>query len=119
MSISKKRAVIALLAISSLIFTAACGDGVRHAQYRQQPGRKRQRRLGSPRSIPQFLDRLPCRRFRRQCRSEQQSSKVGSRLSRDEIADIIANGKPNTRMPAFSKQLSKKNIKSSPTGWLR
>lgn len=111
MSISKKRAVIALLAISSLIFTAACGDG---GAARPNTGNNQDGSVNAVSEAPAAYRNscIGCHAadLRGNVGPNSNLQKVGSRLSRDEIADIIANGKPNTRMPAFNKQLSEEEI---------
>jgi len=115
---SMKRLTMTFIAAGALIFTAACGGGGAGNDGANSGGANAGGNDTSGNTV--VITDIP-QAYNNTCLSchaadlsgnmpNTNLQRVGSRLSRDEIADIITNGKPNTMMQSQANRLSEEEI---------
>lgn len=115
---NKKRLALAIACAGMLIFTAACGGGGTGnggnsgGNGGADTGGNNGGAVVAEKPAVYSQSCLSCHGTDLEGRVPGNSNlqDVGSRLSRDEIYDTIANGKQGTSMPAFGNRLSEEQI---------
>jgi len=105
----KKRAALIFIAAAALLMTTACGGGNNKSS---NSGGNQGGAAVAEKPAAYNSRCLSCHGtdLKGNVGGNSNISKVGARLSRDEIYNTIANGKSGTSMPAFGNVLSEEEI---------